>query len=404
MDVNGRPLNHVVLEADGNYYLYSRLDGRKHFVPQTRDAIVDSGKQNPFTNAFVYDPLASYAMGRADADPTNGIGPLQRNTPPTGFAHGDNMSCATCHASWSNSCVGCHLKGEYNEGNNFSNITGDRIVYRQTNADFTYQTVVPFQLGVDENDKIASISTNTKVFYQYRDRNRVFSKIFGWTDRHADGNNPGKPFGSLGHNTLMQHSIRGKVTSTKEGARYCVACHLTEQGLANFRPQYDAFRTAMAARNYGALDYNLLKQHIGQNPGNQLNSPLFVHMVAGLGSGLFLFDANGAPVNPLDTNANRIGCNGVAPASNFDPARVALDLDRIVDESGLSYASNNHSMLHPGVGPNMRDGAADPTRPGPFGATLIKRLTDPDNGIVLDSWIDADGLPQGHATDFVPGG
>ena len=31
---------------------------------------------------------------------------------------------------------------------------------------------------------------------------------------------------------------------------------------------------------------------------------------------------------------------------------------------------------------------------GPLGATLIRRLTDPDTGIVLDSWYDADGNPQ----------
>jgi hypothetical protein len=405
VDGKGHGLKHVVRESDGNYYLYSKLDGRKHFVPQTRDSVVDSGRKNPFTNEDVYDPLASYAMGRADADPSNGIGPLQKNTPPTGFRHGDSMSCATCHSSWANSCVGCHLKGEYNEGNNFSNITGERIVYRQTNADFTYQSVVPFQLGVDEHNRIAQVSTNTKVFYQYRDRARIFSRIFGFTDRNSDGNDPNKPYGSLGHNALMQHSIRGKVTSTREGPRYCVACHLTENSVAAGpkRDKYDAFRTAMAARNYGALDYAMLKVEIGQNPGNQLDSPVFVHMVAGLGSGLFLFDQDGKPVNPLDNNANRIGCDGVAPATAWDPARVSLDLDRIVDQDGTSHASNNHSMLDPGAGPNRRDGAADPGRPGPLGATLIQRLTDPDAGIVLDSWIDANGTLQGHASDFVPG-
>ena len=34
---------------------------------------------------------------------------------------------------------------------------------------------------------------------------------------------------------------------------------------------------------------------------------------------------------------------------------------------------------------------------GPLGLRLVRRLTDPDFGIVLDSWLDADGLPQGNA-------
>lgn len=402
MDKNGRALDHVVRESDGSVWLTSRLTGARHYVKQTRDAVVDSGKTHPTTGEPLWSALASYAMGRADNDPSNGIGPLQTNRPANGFSHGDNMSCASCHSSWSNSCVGCHLKGEYNEGNNFSNITGERIVFRQRNADFTYQSVVPFQLGVDPKNRISQVATNTKVFFQWRDRNGQFSDVVAFTDRNSDGNDPAKPFGSLGHNSLLQHSIRGKVAADKEGPRYCVACHLTESGVAAWRPEYDAFRAALQSRSYGALDFQLLKQQIGQNTGNQLDSPFFVHMVAGLGSGLFLFDDEGLPVNPIDDNPNRFGCNGVPPSASFDPARVALDLDRIVDESGFSFASNNHSMLEPGVGPNLRDGAADPSRPGPLGATLLRKLTDPDTGVVLDSWIDADGALKGHAPDHLP--
>lgn len=401
LDRNGRPISHVVRETDGSVWLTSKLTGQRHYVQQTRDVVVDSGVIHPVSGEPVWSALASYAMGRADGDPATGTGPLQSGLAPSGFSHGDNLSCASCHASWSNSCVGCHLKGEYNEGNNFSNITGERIVFRQRNADFTYQSVVPFQLGVDPKNKISQVATNTKVFFQWRDRHGQFSDVFAFSDRNAGGNNPGQPFGSLGHNALMQHSIRGKVASEKEGPRYCVACHLTEDGVAAWRPEYDAFRSAIASRNYGALDFDLLQDHIGRNPGNQLGSPFFVHMVAGLGSGMFLFDEEGCPVNPLDHNANRFGCNGVAPADSFDPARVVLDLDRIVDENGVSFASNNHAMLDPGVGPNLRDGALDPGRPGPLGATILRKLTDPDLGVVLDSWIDADGNLQGDAGDFV---
>ena len=57
-----------------------------------------------------------------------------------------------------------------------------------------------------------------------------------------------------------------------------------------------------------------------------------------------------------------------------------------------------------GQGPNLRDGSLDPNRAGPLGARLIRRLTDrnaPD-GIVLDAWIDADGVLRGAAAQLVP--
>jgi hypothetical protein len=203
---------------------------------------------------------------------------------------------------------------------------------------------------------------------------------------------------------MMPHSIRGKVDDTHEGPRACVACHLTEGGLASFGTEYELFRTAMSTGDYGALDFELLQEHIGRNPGNQLDSPLWVHMVAGLGSGLFLFDEHGCPINPLDTDTERRGCDDGAPADHFDPTHVAFDLDRIVDPTGRSTGSNAHPMREPGQGPNMREGAVNTNLSGPLGWTLIERLTDPALGVVLDAWIDADGTPRGGAGEILSGG
>src|SRR6185503_7772081 len=116
---------------------------------------------------------------------------------------------------------------------------------------------------------------------------------FFFADRNGGSSNPESGFPSLSHNAFMAHSIRGKVDAQREGPRYCVACHLTTTGLASYGAQYDAFRTAMASGSFGALDFNLLKTHFGKNTGNQLNSPFFAHMAAGLGTGLFLFDQFG---------------------------------------------------------------------------------------------------------------
>ncbi|NJN14677.1 MAG: cytochrome c3 family protein [Planctomycetes bacterium] len=370
LDSAGNPLRHVAREADGNYYLTSRLDGRRHYIPQTRDTIFDSGARNPFTDEAVYSAKASYAMGRDDGLASTGIGPRQAGQEtPTGFSHGDDMNCASCHAAWTNTCMGCHLVGEYNTGNNFSNITGERIVFRERNADFTYQSPVYFQLGVNPRNKIAQVSSNTKVFFQWRDRRGEFSEVFAFTDRNGGGNNTDRnPYPSLGHNALMAHSIRGKVSPTKEGPRYCVACHLTSSGLESYGDLYRDFKDDMENDRYEELDFQTLTTHIGQNPGNQRNSPLWVHMVAGLGSGLFLFDKDGCPQNPIDFDVNRKGCNGNAPADNFDPlTKVAFNLDRIVDKEGNPTGSSNHALMKPGEGKDLREHAGTANMAGPLG-------------------------------------
>jgi hypothetical protein len=161
---------------------------------------------------------------------------------------------------------------------------------------------------------------------------------------------------------------------------------------------YADFYDAYEARNYAALDFDMLQIEIGRNPGNQRNSPIWVHMVAGLGSGLFLFDAQGRPVNSLDEDDDRKGTENQPPADQFlidGVTTVALDLDRVVEPDGKSNASSNHALLN-GAG-GLRDGASDQTMSGPLGASLVERLAHPTNGVRLDAWLDANSDPQGGA-------
>ena len=408
MDRKGNQLPHVVREGN-DFFLYSRLTGVRHYISQTRDTVVDSGKMNPLTTPPrpVYSDAASFAMGRDDGSAATGHGPQQSGTAAGGFAHSDSMSCASCHSSWTNTCIGCHLGGEYDaNGFQFSNITGERIVFDQANADFVYQTPVLFQLGIGSRNLIDPITPNTETFFQYRDLNGTDSQIFTFSDRNGGGSNPSANHPSLSHNVMMPHSIRGRVNAQNEGVRNCVACHLNDESLANFGTEYNTMRAALATgtpASLANLDFPLLQSHIGLNTGNQLNSPLWVHMVAGLGTGLFLFDQNGGAVNPLDDDANRVGSGGTSPKDQFDLNNVFFDLDRLVESNGVSNGSSNHPMDNPGGAPFNRDGAADQELSGPLGTTLIQRLTDPATGIVLDSWFDANGTPQGDASLVVGG-
>ena len=234
------------------------------------------------------------------------------------------------------------------------------------------------------------------------------SPIYAFSDRNGRGNAPAQ-LGAMGHNAMMAHSIRGRVSSSKEGPRYCVACHLTTDGMAQYGTLYRQFKDDMANGRYDQLDFTVLRDHFGKNPGNQMNSPLWVHMVAGLGTGLFLFDQNGCAINPLDQNDNRYGCftdaqqnDTIAPADVFSlatmNARVRYNLDRIVDGNGVPYSSSNHALL-PGTGTSLRAGMLNENMAGPLAASFIRRLTDPDavDAIILDSWFDANGMPQGGA-------
>jgi hypothetical protein len=205
----------------------------------------------------------------------------------------------------------------------------------------------------------------------------------------------------------MPHSIRGKVNGENEGPRYCVACHLTTDSTTPaLRASYDTFRSALQpGGNLANLDFNLLRDEIGLNTGNQNNTPYWVHMVAGLGSGLFIFDQNGCPINPLDFDPNRRGCDNPPVAiNNNDLANAYFNLDRIVDENGVALGSNNHAIENPGPGGSaLRQGSADPFMAGPLGGYLVQLLADPDSGVVLDSWLDADADPGGDAATNMNG-
>jgi len=183
-----------------------------------------------------------------------------------------------------------------------------------------------------------------------------------------------------------------------------VACHLNTDSMNNFGADYQVFFDAYVNRDYATIDNEIglanLANFIGQNTGNQNNNPYYVHMAAGLGTALFLFDANGCPVNPVDANADRFFCEGNAPADIFDLNNVAYDLDSIVNTNGVKLSSTTHPMLE-ATFTQLRDGSLHPNLSGPLGAQMITKLADPQFGVILDSWIDADAQAQGDAADFL---
>lgn len=414
VDRRGNALEHVFRDESGDYWLRSRQVGRLHYIAQTRDVVVDSGRLHPVTGLAVYNARASYAMGRADGDPDTGIGPQQGDGSlvTAGFSHSDRMDCVSCHASWNNQRFGEFLELYYdaNPQNFFiSPIDGQRTALFAPDRQFIYASPIPFFLGVGSRGLVTQTGPEIQLlFQQEQDLNGNSSRVFAFTDRRGNGNNPGYdgrgPFAALGHGPVMAHTIRGRPNESFEGARQCVACHLNSEQMNEFGVAYGAFIDSMNNAQVGDLDFNMLQTHIGRNTGNELNSPIFVHMAAGLGTGLWYFDADGCPVNPGDDNRDHVTCNGSAPADIFDPARVVFALDQPGSWTGVANASN-HQPAASAARTNdiaaLRDGAHNPAMPGPLGASLSQKLADPNAGLILDSWIDANGNPRGQAGDFL---
>jgi hypothetical protein len=433
VDRFGNPLRNVTAVVQGNhtyFRLRSRVTGALHWVPLT-EHLVDSLTDTPHpggSNQNLYSPNASYAMGRISLVPgpaADGIGP--RQTAPlaasVGFSHGDVLDCSACHATWTNSCIGCHLKLTYNAEPGaffFSNITAERTVLAQTST-ITYQSPVLSHLTVGADGRITQGAPNGKLFFQYEDYQDGLSPVFAFTDRAGFGNvqdaGGRNRYPALAHNRVAPHSTRGRATAAHEGVRSCQSCHLTAaalsgdynaDGVSNAQ-DYDAYVARyLDGNDFDGMNqpidaeggsattlFEVLKDVIGRNTGNQLNHPIYVAMNAGLGTGLFLFDADGCPVNPLDTHT-RAFCAG-APANGFAAAEVAYDLDRAVERSGAENVSTSRPAHTATVASSLRDGSLDPSKAGPLGASVLERLTHPTTGLVLDAWIGPEGTPEGDA-------
>ncbi|MCB9690523.1 MAG: hypothetical protein H6736_01790 [Alphaproteobacteria bacterium] len=394
-DVSGEGLRNtrwVGVQGQQHLQLTSRVTGRVHWVPLLKD-LVDgtSNRTHPVTGEPLFSENASFAMGRSQE----------------GFTHTEDLECAACHASWTNTCMGCHLtvtRDDDPSTTSFSSTNGARVPYvydEQT----VYASPVLRTLTVGERGRITVGGAGEKLFFRYRDGLGDLSATRTFSDRAGLGGKPVQagrnPFPALGHDATAAHSIRGRPTPTAEGVVGCPACHLTTEGLAgdadgdgtSNAADYALYRDAyLTGNDFDALVasglYPRLQTILGANPGNTLNHPIYVAANAGLGSALFLFDADGCPVNPLDPSANRPGCAGAPPQTAFVASRVAYDLDRIVQPDGIENASTRETN----PAPILRDGALRPDLAGPLGLTLVERLTNPDSGIVLDTWLDADGV------------
>jgi hypothetical protein len=198
----------------------------------------------------------------------------------------------------------------------YSQVTGERI-YLNFAANFTYQNPINFLMGINDRGRISPYQGLHR-YYSYTDLNGNASNRVSYGDRNGLGNDPQlrntqrNALPALQNQPFTPHSIRARWTQTEKGMRGCLDCHVGQAANINVWNQANAAQnlTAVYANYANAIAFN-------------------VNMSYGLGSNLWLTDANGVEV--VDSNN--------APA---------YDVDRLVEAvTGVSNTSSNHALFDP---------------------------------------------------------
>ncbi len=142
----GRPLTQLSVATDGTVSLTDRMKGELHEVRQVVDVIRDN-------------PAAKAAMGRDE----------------NGFSHAENLTCDTCHSSWQQTCVGCHVtvdfrlqQVDYQTGDATAGLT------RGSRKSFSLDDIL---LGVRSDGRIQTVHASQQL------QMLVYgSSDFGWED------------------------------------------------------------------------------------------------------------------------------------------------------------------------------------------------------------------------------
>jgi hypothetical protein len=80
---SGRALTQLYLNGDGKVALTGRVDKQEHVVPQPAEILESMPADSPMV----------HAMGPNEDD----------------WAHPDSLTCDSCHTSWTQQCLGCHV-------------------------------------------------------------------------------------------------------------------------------------------------------------------------------------------------------------------------------------------------------------------------------------------------------
>ncbi len=182
-------------------WMQAKFTGRWHYVPQTLDTVSDlSGAAWP-NGQSVYTANASVFHGRVNLSLQDGVGPCESGDPSNCYLdqelqegqisenfshlgrpatspvdqHEGGMECYACHATWANSCFGCHLRlsdlGAGGRLYDFSRSTGELTLGFVSEADFSYISPLDMQYGLNGEGKISQMLPESKQMVAHTDQN-----------------------------------------------------------------------------------------------------------------------------------------------------------------------------------------------------------------------------------------
>jgi hypothetical protein len=255
----GNPLTNV-MEEKGKIVLASKMDGRKHIVPQITDV--------------KYSPEGQTAMVIVTV-------------------HMEKLECYACHARWAPQCYGCHAKQDISktsgdwlnpkpsEDPSKAGTKGNRqntaFNWSESRSYLRWETPI---LGLNSEGLVSPYEVGCQTIFTQVDgdkpifNNRIYTTVDGTS--------------GLGQNPVHPH------TTTKE-ARTCADCHMSRKALGLGSGYY-------ISRDNG-LDIDFELERIVDEEGNQIQE------TAHVGARPF----NKAEMQRIDRSGTCIACHGSKP-------------------------------------------------------------------------------------------
>ncbi len=183
-----RVLPQLSTRADGEIILTGIVDGEEHIVSQ----------------------VADFLTGSADIHARDG----------NDWSHTDDLTCDTCHTSYNQYCLGCHVALDM-QGQDIDHQTGLASTGLMGGSRDDYD-IDHTLLGMGPDGRAMSIMPSQQVQLQMRDYdgNLVFGQDMGDGEILGEFRSTANSDANIGFAPMFQHT-------TSKGSRSCATCHRT---------------------------------------------------------------------------------------------------------------------------------------------------------------------------------
>jgi len=204
VDKDGKALAHVRTTPGGQKILTSKVDGRKHRIPQIAD-VVNSGSMH-------YRPKAVRAMDSHHLKAEGGL------------------ECYACHTSWLPNCFGCHFeRDERSIGTNL--ITRQSDVGKAATGNKMFLSMRHFSMGLNAQGKTSPYIVGCQPIADVTaaDGSKKLAMVMPETVNGLSG--------------LALQPVHAHTITAYDGVRTCVECHRSPPSLGLGSGNYSVGRS-----------------------------------------------------------------------------------------------------------------------------------------------------------------